>query len=116
MPSREGCGGGTIPPQNFQSPLNLEATTAAAISYFIGLEALFLSHKCLFNDVTCVGGLSNRRLLSATARLLVCLAKFHVSHDEVDSKLMYSHHNVTGVGNKHLTQYKPWQGTQDFSP
>ena len=45
MPSREGCCGGggvyTILPQNFQPPLNLEANTAAAINYFIGLETLF---------------------------------------------------------------------------
>ena len=75
-----------------------------------------MSHKCLFNDVTCVGGLSNRRLLSATARLFVCLAKFHISHNEADSKSVYSYHDVTGVGNKHLTWYKLWQVTQDFSP
>ena len=47
MSNREGCCGGvyTNLPQNFQPPLNLKANTAAAISYFIGLEALF----CLTN-------------------------------------------------------------------
>ena len=75
-----------------------------------------MSHKCLLNGVTRVGDLSNQRPLSAIDRLSVCLAKFHISHNEVDSKLAYSYHNVTGVGNKHLTWYKPWQVTQDFSP